>query len=194
MGNLNEGALRQLKKRLQQIECDIVKLICDDGAFLGFDEAASLRWALSLARISQVRVASDRPQDDVVIEHATDRYRAELYALLSRTLNSFDLIDKEKLKAVTPSIAKLAETERLDLLRLFAHRLPKEALDDATRRRPLALTLSGGGGTAYVFVGAFFALEEAGLIPSVITGASMGAILGAYRARTKNFRSMAWIL
>ncbi len=187
MGNLNEGASKQLKKRLAEIECDIVRLICEDGTFLTSDEAATLRWALSLARISKVRVTADRPQDDVAIDHASDRYRAELYALISNTLNSFDLLDKEKLRSLTPKIARLAQTERDDLLHLFAGRLPASAIDDATRRRPLALTLSGGGGTSYVFVGAFFALEEAGLIPSVITGSSMGAILGAYRARTRNF-------
>lgn len=187
MGNLNEGALKQLKKRLQEIECEFVRMICDDNTFLSADEAATFRWALSLARISKVRVNALRPDDDVLVDHATDRFRAELYALASRALNSFDLLDKEKIKSLIPNIARLAKNERHDLLRLFAQRLPKEALDDATRRRPLALTLSGGGGTAYVFVGAFFALEEAGLIPSVITGSSMGAVLGAYRARTKNF-------
>ena len=70
---------------------------------------------------------------------------------------------------------------------MFSGILPKAALDEATRRRPLALTLSGGGGTSFVFVGAFQALEESGIIPSAITGSSMGAILGAYRARTKHF-------
>lgn len=187
MGNLNEGALKQLKRRLQEIECDMVRLICEDTTLFTSDEAASLRWAMSLARISRVRVDKNRPQDDVHIDHASDRFRAELYGMLSHALNSFDLIDKEKLKALAPRIAKLAQIERQDLLRLFAHRLPSTSLDDATRRRPFSLTLSGGGGTSYVFVGAFHALEEAGLIPSVITGSSMGAILGAYRARTKHF-------
>lgn len=187
MGNLNEGALKQLKKRLQEIECDMIRLLCEDSAFLSFDDAASFRWALSLARISKVRVDKNRPQDDVPIDHASDRYRAELFGILSRALNTFDLLDKEKLKSLAPIVAKLVRAERQDILRLFANRLPSQALDDATRRRPLALTLSGGGGTSYVFVGAFHALEEAGLIPSVITGSSMGAILGAYRARTKHF-------
>src|SRR4029077_15734660 len=84
MSNLNEGAQKQLKKRLQEIECDVVRLICDDGEFLSLDEAATLRWGLSLARISRVRANRDRPEDDVLIDHATDRYRAELYALISR--------------------------------------------------------------------------------------------------------------
>src|SRR5690606_13523346 len=102
MGNLNEGASKQLRKRLSELECDIVRLICEDSAFLSSDEAASLRWAMSLARISKVRVDKNRPANDVIIEHASDRYRAELYALLSCALNSFDLLDKEKLKDLIP--------------------------------------------------------------------------------------------
>lgn len=187
MSNLNENASKQLRLRLQDLECEIVKLLSEDASFISHNDAASLRWALSLARITKVRVDHEKPKDDVVIDHISDRFRAELYAKLMLAQNALGLIDKERLKNLVPSIALLAKTERLEWLSLFSHRLPKAALDDATRRRPLALTLSGGGGTSYVFVGAFHALEESGLIPSVITGSSMGAILGAYRARTKNF-------
>lgn len=187
MGNLNDGASRQLRNRLQEIECAIVRLIGEDDSFLSSDDAASIRWAMSLARITKVRVDKQRPENDVSIEHALDRYRAELFAILSLSHNTFGLIDKDKLKNLAPKITRLAKNERQEILALFNDRLPKSALDDATRRRPLSLTLSGGGGTAYVFVGAFHAMEESGLTPSVITGSSMGAILGAYRARTKSF-------
>lgn len=187
MGNLNEGASRQLRRRLQEIECDIVRLLSEDGTFLTHDDSATLRWAMSLSRITKVCVDKEKPHTDVVIEHASDRYRAEIFSILSLTYNSLGLIDKEKLRSMVPNIKRLAKTERLDLLSLFSQTLPREALDDATRRRPLALTLSGGGGTSFVFIGAFHALHESGLIPSVITGSSMGAVLGAYRARTKEF-------
>lgn len=185
MGNLNEGASRQLRKSLLAMECQVIRLLCEDSSFLSHDDSASLRWALSLARITKVRVNRDDSREDIVIGHATDRYRAELFAALSLA-KSFSGIDKDKLKALCPKIIKSAKSERLDLLSLYKN-LSKHSLDDATRRRPLALVLSGGGGTAYVFVGAFLAMEESGIIPSVITGSSMGAILGAYRARTKNF-------
>ena len=62
-----------------------------------------------------------------------------------------------------------------------------KALDDAVQTRPLALALSGGGGTSFVFVGAFAALEEAGIVPSVMAGTSMGSLLGAYRAKNIKF-------
>lgn len=178
MGHLNDGASKQLRRRIQQIECEIVRLLCDDPEWLEPNDSASLRWALSLARLTKIK------GPDISLGHASDRYRAELFALLSFAINY--RVSKEKLKELIPSITVLAKKERRDLLSLFSLLSP-EALDDATRRRPLALTLSGGGGTAYVFVGALYALEESGIIPSVISGSSMGAILGAYRARTRNF-------
>jgi len=187
LGNLNEGASNQLRASVQELELEVVRMLSEDGSFMSPDDAASLRWALSLARISKIRVDKDRPNRDVTIGHASDRYRAELFGLLTSAQNPFGLLDKEKLKSVVNSIGLLAKHERGELLSLFSQTLPKSALDEATRRRPLVLTLSGGGGTSYVFVGAFQAMEESGLVPSVITGSSMGAILGAYRARTKNF-------
>ncbi len=179
MGHLNEGASKQLRRRIQQMECEIVRAMSEDGGWMSQQEAASLRWALSLSRLTKVK-----DKEDVNLGHASDRYRAELFALLATAVTT--RIDKEKLREVVPLISILAKKERRDLLSLFPL-LSAEALDDATRRRPLALTLSGGGGTAFVFVGAFNSLEESGIVPSVISGASMGAILGAYRARTKHF-------
>lgn len=179
MGHLNDGASKQLRTRLQEMECKIVRLMVDSDAWLLPHEASSLRWALSLARITKIKASPE-----INLAHASDRYRAELFALLSAAIT--DLIDKDKLQSLIPAIENLAKKERQDLLSLFPNLNPNQ-LDQAVRRRPLALTMSGGGGTAYVFLGALDALEESGIIPSVISGSSMGAILGAYRARTKHF-------
>jgi hypothetical protein len=187
MGHLNEGARKQLREQLVRMECDIVREITDHPTWLSSNDAASLRWALSLARISKVMVKRKAPECDVNLGQAQDRYRAELFALLSYAENPVGVFNHEKLQTQLKTIERLAKQQRKDLLSLFALSLPKSALDEATRRRPLALTLSGGGGTSFVFVGVFHALEESGIIPASITGSSMGAILGAYRARTKNF-------
>jgi hypothetical protein len=186
MGQLNEGAAKQLKQRLLELECSIAKLLAKDDSFLSPDDAASIRWAMSLARITKVMVAKGDLSKDTNIGHASDRYRALLFNLLSQITNHYGLIDSDGLKAISKKISVLANKERQDLLSIFSA-MPKAALDNATRRRPLALTLSGGGGTSYVFIGAFYAMEESGIVPSVIAGSSMGAILGAYRALRKNF-------
>jgi NTE family protein len=46
----------------------------------------------------------------------------------------------------------------------------------------LALCLSGGAGLGFVHLGLFEALEELDIHPSLITGTSMGAVMGAFYA------------
>jgi len=186
MGYLNEGARKQLKEHLGAIECAIVQEIANNPSWLSHNDAASLRWALSLARLSKIMLEPKKPELDINLGQSQDRYRAELFALVS-FVEPKQVFNREKLGANLRNIEKIAKQHRLDLLSLYSGLLSPSTLDQATRRRPLALTLSGGGGTSFVFVGAFLALEESGIIPGSITGSSMGAILGAYRARTKNF-------
>jgi len=187
MGHLNTGASLQLKKCLSLIETTVIRALIDNPDWLSHSDTSTIRWALSLARLSKVMMKKGQPELDVTLEPAQDRYRAELYALLSSVLNPSIGPKKEKLGELIRPIESLAKHQRLDILSLFGKSLTKEALDEATRRRPLTLTLSGGGGTSFVFLGALSALDDSGLTPCVITGSSMGAILGAYRARTKHF-------
>lgn len=81
----------------------------------------------------------------------------------------------------------MLSSERQELLSLYKGRLTEKALDAAVQTRPLALALGGGGGTSFIFTGAFAAFEEAGIIPDAMAGSSMGAIIGLYRAKTKHF-------
>lgn len=47
-----------------------------------------------------------------------------------------------------------------------------------------ALCLSGGAGFGYYHLGVVRALLQAGILPTVITGTSAGALLGKYRCST----------
>lgn len=147
----------------------MVRNLTDGSLKLSTDDESVLRWALSLARVS--RVSDPKP---VEIGHSTDVYRTKLYEIL-------------KTSKSIPLIRALVSSEREELLSLFKGRLSRKALDKAVQTRPLALALGGGGGTSFIFTGAFAALEEAGIIPGAIAGSSMGAILGLYRAKTKHF-------
>lgn len=57
--------------------------------------------------------------------------------------------------------------------------------------KSLVLALGGGGGTGYAHLGAFSSLEQAGLRPALIAGASAGALTGAFRARFTRYRDAA---
>jgi predicted acylesterase/phospholipase RssA len=165
------------------MELAIARVLVAEPSWLPNHDETCLRWALSLARVSQVRVK----QGEVVeIGHATDAYRENLYRLLEPCFEDGEL-KRRRVKAQIEKVRELAKAELDELLLLFGDRLPLKALMKAVRSRPLALTLGGGGGVAYVYLGAMSVLDEAGISPSLITGSSMGAIIGAFRARDAEY-------
>ena len=178
---------RPFARELQRLELDLMRAVVADPTWLAPHDESALRWALSLARISVVQVRPDEGDACVVdIGHATDGLRMRLHAMLAPCFVD-DRLSRDGVRAQLPQIRALVKNERAELLRLFGNRLPPAALDRATRRRPLALAMGGGGGTGYVYIGALAVLDEAGITPSLIAGTSMGALLGAFRARTKHF-------
>lgn len=184
---MSSDARRLYLRELQEMELTLMRTIVADPTWLAPHDEAALRWALSFARVSSVCV-SDAPGrlEYVEVGHATDGYRRRLKELLDYCIAN-DRVNREALRTQVSRVRNLAAKERGELLKLFGSRLPAKALDRAVRRRPLALALGGGGGTGYVFLGAMAELEDAGLDVSLITGTSMGAILGAFRCRTKEF-------
>jgi predicted acylesterase/phospholipase RssA len=185
---VNESLLPEQRRlhvrELATIELALMRACVADPTWLAPPDEAALRWALSLARISGVHVGVHEGVVDV--GHATDVYRHRLHTMLAPVVVG-DRIERDGVRAQMPHIRELVTAERKALLELFGDRLPAAALDRATRRRPLALVMGGGGGTGYVYIGALSILDEAGIVPSVIAGTSMGALLGAFRARTKHF-------
>jgi predicted acylesterase/phospholipase RssA len=174
-------------RALQEMELALMRAVVADPTWLSSTDESALRWALSLARISAVQVKLGEGTPDIVeVGHTTDAYRTALFRMLEPAFAD-DRISRDGVRAQVNQVRQLARDERKSLLRLFGDRLPKEALDRATRRRPLALVMGGGGGTGYVYIGAMALLDEAGVVPSLIAGTSMGALLGAFRARTHEF-------
>ena len=201
----DESLLPELRRpyvrELAAIELELMKSTVADPTWLSPSDESALRWALSLARISAVQVlpaeakrneagdiGTTRSVNAVVVDigHATDIYRSRLHAMLAPCVSA-DRIERDGIRAQMGQVRTLVHAERKNLLELFGDRLPAQALDRATRRRPLALVMGGGGGTGYVYIGALSVLDEAGIVPSIIAGTSMGALLGAFRARTKQF-------
>ena len=175
-------------RQLQQMESVLVRATLAEPSWLAPHDDAALRWALSLARVSAVKVLASEGSPDVVdIDHASDGYRAQLHALLDEVVDDKRVLSRDGVRAHIGAVRRLAAAERLSLLSLFGNRMPAKSLDRSTRRRPLALALGGGGGTGYVFVGAMATLDEAGLVPSLIAGTSMGAIVGAFRCKQREF-------
>ncbi|MEW5847362.1 MAG: patatin-like phospholipase family protein [Myxococcota bacterium] len=177
---------RELLRELQQLELQACRVFVDEPHWLPPGDEAALRYALSLARVSVVPLGTLIGSETVEIGRATDNYRRRLYELLREPFET-PRISRADLPALMQRVRVLVREERAALLEFLAPRLTPEALDRAVRTRPFALVLGGGGGTGYVFVGAMWELHEAGLTPDIITGTSMGAILGSFRARQRDF-------
>lgn len=175
-------------RELQDIEVALMGHSVEEPTWLSQDDEAAVRWALALARISAVPVIGPHRVATDVIElgRTGDPFRKKLYDSLSPCIVDGG-INRSAVQRQVQQIRNLTRSHRDELLRLFGSRLSQDNLDSATRRRPLAIAASGGGGTAYVFAGAMFALEAAGLPPDIIAATSMGAILSAFRCRTDVF-------
>jgi predicted acylesterase/phospholipase RssA len=179
---------RTFVRELQAMELQLMQLSAAEPSWLSPADESVLRWALSLARISAIEVLPIEGTPVVVdVGHTTDGYRRAVHGCLSPAFVG-GRIARDGVRNQVGAMARLARDERLSLRALFSDRLPMAALDRATRRRPLALALGGGGGVGYVYVGAFAALDEAGLVPSLMAGTSMGAVLAAFRARTRSLQ------
>jgi predicted acylesterase/phospholipase RssA len=185
MITIDEHESSHLRHKLCELEGLLVRYMVENPDWLAPKEEATLRWALSLARLTKVRL-SNKFNTVIDLANFSDQYRANLWSSIASAFNRLKLNPKV-IEQQLRGIKALAKKERNDLVAVFGPALTLADLDKATRVRPLALVLGGGGGTGYVFVGAFHALEEAGMTPSIIAGTSMGAILGAYRARVEKF-------
>ncbi len=184
----HDGGARRppLLRELQERELTLMRATVADPAWLPAHDEAALRWALSFARLTKVNVeASEGTPGMIAFEHATHGYRQAVLDRLAPVVSADRVLSREGVRAAIGPLRALCKSERASVLALFGGRIPARSLDRCTRRRPLALALGGGGGTGYVYVGAMAVLDDAGMTPALIAGTSMGAILGAFRARKK---------
>ncbi|MBQ9817817.1 MAG: patatin-like phospholipase family protein [Proteobacteria bacterium] len=97
------------------------------------------------------------------------------------------------LKKVLPEVSGLLKTT---LEQLFEHHpgLDVHTLQSVLAQKKLVLALGGGGGTGFVHLCLFQWLEELGIRPSLITGTSIGALLGYVRAMQEKYDAALTIL
>ncbi|AKU90648.1 patatin-like phospholipase family protein [Vulgatibacter incomptus] len=172
----------QQVRPLEELEVALVRATLADPWALGPGEEASLRWAISLARLGEV----GPPERSVSLAPDVAPFREEL---VRRLTDALERPDFAALGAFAPEAAARSKQLRDSLLLRHDGRLDPQSLDAELREKKLVLSLGGGGGTSYVYLGAFALLEEHGLRPSLIAATSMGAIHGLFRARSHTYDS-----
>ena len=141
-----------------------------------------LRVALNLARLWVVSGRSG----DVVVGPQLGAFRDRIRALTTSMRDDI-VIDPAQLGPDAEQLRSLVTAAQDKLLTDHAGRLRKEDLDRELREKALVIALGGGGGCGFVHLGTFSVLESLGLRPHLVTGTSIGAILGMFRARYERF-------
>jgi len=151
-----------------------------DPGFLPEAERDLLRYALRLAQLSSI---GDEP--DLLVD-CIGHFRLRLLQLLAPALPTDPRrIDPEALVRLSPRVKHLVAGARDQIAQ--AGIAAPEALEAEIREKQLVLVMGGAGAAGFVFLGALQAFEEAGMRPRYMLGASIGAIVGALRARTHSF-------
>ena len=148
-----------------------------------------IRYALNVARLSMIRVGTR----DLDVFELVAPFRHWLIEQLEYFVDPHDRQPPEwrgLQGLVAPIVERVAEV-RTRILEHHAQDFDEDRLEREITRKELVVVLGGGGGSGYSHLGAFSMISEMGLTPSLIVGASMGALIGLFRAERKHYDPMA---
>lgn len=169
---------------LQQMERALVRAAVAEPEVLAPDRLARVRYLIAFARLGVWEPAA-APSRSIDLREELDPFRRWVVARMAGPLRG-ERTATRRLRAAWEAYLDLASTlahERRLVLERHGHHLAEAELDAEVGRRTLALVMGGGGGSAYVYLGAVQALREAGIDPGYVIGSSVGALQGALLAR-----------
>lgn len=154
----------------------------------------ALRYVLSFARLTAVRNAAGVDVDVSGVLH--------LHAQQVRDLLGPELERADSIWSVVRALPDVVHRTRRARASLLEH-LPidRDSLEAEVTTRLLAVASGGGGGAGYVYPGCYEMLERHGLVPDLMTGTSIGALMSMFRARRRRYdfarfvsaaRSLSW--
>ena len=180
--------------RLQRIETRVVEGLFEHPGVLSRPEEHRLRYAVVLAGL-------DRFQPGAAVKHGRSRHpevrvrSRALKRLREAVLGEIaDALFQERksLRAVEAASAALArqstlvDRARSEVLETHSNDFSARHLDQEIGIKTLVNVAGGGGGSAWVYLGAWDVLQRAGIVPGYLVGSSMGAVLGLFRAAAKD--------
>lgn len=188
-------------EQLQRLERRIFSEIAHKPRLLQPRQVEVLRYAFAFARLGLIRV--DHGDVDTFEYVApfrhwfVDQLDYLAHARRRTSLLQPTVRDEHDWKGIARFIdalyPRLDETRR-HLLQSLSDQLSEDRLEEELSQRKLILVLGGGGGSGYPHLGAFSAIAELGVNPSMIVGTSMGALLGLFRSISLDYDPGATVL
>ncbi len=176
--------------RFQRVEAKLIRALYDHPGTVSQRTEHQLRYALALAALDTFQPGAavrhkrnDRPDVQVRTPRLGQwrrRVRGELSDALLRTRRTGERITAAA-AALEPILPQL-EQAREEVIAKYSDEFSPRELDQELGIRTLVSVAGGGGGSAYVYIGAWDVLQGAGLVPGYVIGSSMGAVLGLFRA------------
>lgn len=177
--------------KLQRMEMSLVRATLVHPNFLLPRELQQLRYALGLARLHRFApgaalrqpARADVELDPALLAACRDQVLHALYPALRH--------EADPRKRLAASLKQLPELQvavreaRQKLLARHVQDFSTAELDAEAGRRALVTIAGGGGGAGYVYIGAAARLRAEGVSSDYLVGASIGALIGAFLARTR---------
>ena len=169
----------------EDAEMALVRAVVTLTPWIGEAEEHALRYALNLARTGLVR----RPDGtDVDLSGFLAPLREEVLSTVVPLLCRSGGIDRDAVNRHLPHVLAVARDWRRKAVEAFSGRLSPADLDREVCEKALVLVCGGGGGVCWSYLGGFALLEQYGIVPRMLAGTSMGAVLLLFRARSRHWR------
>lgn len=177
--------------KLQRMEMALVRAWLAHPDELSERDFKRLRYLLGFARLTRFAPGAAlhaARRADVEIDAAiVEPFRELVLRALYRPLHRQEAL-RERLSqsaaVLAPLSAALADV-RPTLLARHAADFSERELDAEVGRKALVTIAGGGGGAGYVYIGAAARLRAEGMSSDYLIGASIGALIGAFLARSR---------
>lgn len=173
--------------RLKRLEAALIRSHLQHPDVLAPADYDLLRYALVLGRLASFSPgpAGARRAEVRVVEAPLAALRERLLMLLYMPLREQRnvLLRLAQVRQHVDEVRVALAAARTAVLAAHVNDFSADELDAELCHKVLVLVPGGGGGSGFVYIGLVARLRDAGIVPSYIVGASIGALLGGLMAR-----------
>lgn len=189
MADSNASAAKDPLIELQRMESALVRAELEQPGILAPADVRRLRYLLGFSRLTAFSPGAGGGgaggRAEVAVGEGLVRFRSRVIDELRGPLRQ-ESKPRDRLAGAGKALARMREPlaeERQGLIERHGGDFSAGELDAEVGRKALVNIVGGGGGAGFVYIGAYQRLQEAGIVPAYVIGASIGALLGSFRAR-----------